>query len=401
MQTALTNRLEGTSFYALAGIGALISLLGLGAALYVGTIGHHVTGMNNQVFWGLPHVFAIFLIVAASGVLNVASIGTVFGKQAYKSRGPLSGLLAITMLAAGLFVIMLDLGRVDRLVIAMTHVNWTSVFGWNMVLYPVFFGLVGLYVWMLMDRKMYAYSKTVGIAAFVWRLVMTTGTGSIFGFVVARQAYNSALIAPMFIIMSFAWGLAVFLLFQSAMYKWHGAELHESIRKRLNNLLGVFVAAVFYFVLVYHLTNIYFAKQTEFEQFILLSGGIFPQLFWGGFVVLGTIVPLLLLFVPSMQRSAGAGTAAALLTVVGGLCFLYVFIVGGQAYPLDMFPGMEIKSTFFDGQIDHYVPSMPEILLSIGGIGVAFLLTLIAVRVLPFMPQDDIAKLQASGALHD
>jgi len=401
MQTALTNRLEGPSFYALAGIGALISLLGLGAALYMETSGHHVTGMNNQVFWGLPHVFAIFLIVAASGVLNVASIGTVFGKKAYKSRGPLSGLLAITMLAAGLFVIMLDLGRADRLVIAMTHVNWTSVFGWNMVLYPVFFGLVGLYVWMLMDRKMYAYSKPVGIAAFIWRLVMTTGTGSIFGFVVARQAYHSAVIAPMFIIMSFAWGLAAFLLFQSAMYKWHGAELHESIRKRLNNLLGVFIAAVFYFVLVYHLTNIYFAKQTEFEQFILINGGVFSQLFWGGFVVLGTIVPLLLLYLPSMQRSAGAGTIAALLTIVGGLAFLYVFIIGGQAYPLDMFPGMEVKSTFFDGHIDNYVPSMPEILLSIGGFGVAFTLTLVAVRILPFMPQDDIAKLQASGALHD
>ncbi len=401
MQTALTNRLEVPGFYVLAGIGALISLLGFGAALYMETSGHQVTGMNNQVFWGLPHVFAIFLIVAASGVLNVASIGTVFGKKAYKSRGPLSGLLAITMLAAGLFVIMLDLGRADRLVIAMTHVNWASVFGWNMVLYPVFFGLVGLYVWMLMDRKMYAYSKPVGVAAFVWRLVMTTGTGSIFGFVVARQAYHSAVIAPMFIVMSFAWGLAAFLLFQSAMYKWHGAELHESIRRRLNGLLGVFIAAVFYFVLVYHLTNIYYAKQTDFEQFILLGGGIFPQLFWGGFVVLGTIVPLLLLFVPSMQRSAGAGTAAALLTVVGGLCFLYVFIIGGQAYPLDMFPGMEVKSTFFDGRIDTYVPSMPEILLSIGGFGVAFLLTLIAVRVLPFMPQDDIAKLQASGALHD
>ena len=37
------------------------------------THGHIVTGMNNQIVWGLPHVFAIFLIVAASGVLNVAS----------------------------------------------------------------------------------------------------------------------------------------------------------------------------------------------------------------------------------------------------------------------------------------------------------------------------------------
>jgi Ni/Fe-hydrogenase subunit HybB-like protein len=52
----------------------------LGAALYMEHSGHVVTGMNNQIVWGLPHVFAIFLIVAASGVLNVASIGSVFGK---------------------------------------------------------------------------------------------------------------------------------------------------------------------------------------------------------------------------------------------------------------------------------------------------------------------------------
>jgi Ni/Fe-hydrogenase subunit HybB-like protein len=401
MQSELNSRLAGQSFYTWAGFGILVSLLGLAGALYMEHHGHQVTGMNNQVVWGLPHVFAIFLIVAASGVLNVASIGTVFGKKVYKSRGPLSGLLAFTLLAAGLFVIMLDLGRADRLIIAMTHVNWTSVFGWNMVLYPVFFGLVGLYVWLLMDRKLYAYSKPIGVAAFIWRLVMTTGTGSIFGFIVARQAYHSAVIAPMFIIMSFAWGLAIFLVFQRMFYGWNALELHRDIRQRLNNLLGTFIAAVVYFVIVYHLTSIYYAKQTQFEQFILVSGGIFPLLFWGGFIVVGTVLPLLLIYLPAFRDSEGAGILASVLTIIGGLCFLYVFIIGGQVYPLDIFPGMEVKSSFFDGYIDHYTPTLPEILLSIGGFGVAFTLTLIAARVLPFVPQDDIAQLQASGALHD
>ncbi|WP_126445944.1 NrfD/PsrC family molybdoenzyme membrane anchor subunit [Sulfuricystis multivorans] len=401
MQSALTQRLRIPNFYLLAAIGAILTVAGTLAAFYMEHHGHQVTGMNNQVFWGLPHVFAIFLIVGASGVLNVASIGTVFGKKVYKPRGPLSGLLAITMLAAGLFVIMLDLGRADRLIVAMTHVNWTSVFGWNMVLYPVFFGLVGLYVWLLLDRKMYAYSKAAGTAAFIWRLVMTTGTGSIFGFVVARQAYHSAVIAPMFIIMSFAWGLAMFLLFQTAMYKWQGTQLNEEIRLRLNNLLGTFVAAVAYFVVVYHLTNIYYAKQTAFEHFILVSGGIYPQLFWVGFVVVGTLLPLLFVFVPALRNTPSSSILASIFTILGGLAFLYVFIIGGQAYPLEIFPGMEVKSSFFDGVVDPYTPSLPEILLSIGGFGLYFLLSLLAVHVLPFMPQDDIAQLQASGALHD
>ena len=71
------------------GVIGLVVLVGLGAAYYMEHHGHVVTGMTNQIVWGLPHVFAIFLIVAASGVLNVASIGSVFGKPVYKARAPL------------------------------------------------------------------------------------------------------------------------------------------------------------------------------------------------------------------------------------------------------------------------------------------------------------------------
>src|SRR4030067_2888415 len=84
----------------LAALGALIAA-GLGAALYMERSGHWVTGMSNQVIWGTPHVFAVFLIVAASGALNVASIASVFGRHLYKPLARLSGLLAITLLAGG------------------------------------------------------------------------------------------------------------------------------------------------------------------------------------------------------------------------------------------------------------------------------------------------------------
>ncbi len=144
------------------------------------------------------------------------------------------------------------------------------------------FAIVGVYLWTLMERRMNPYSKSAGFVAFIWRLVLTTGTGSIFGFLVARQAYDSAVLAPMFIIMSFAWGLAVFIIVQSAMFSWNDMALHPDILRRMKNLLGIFVAAVLYFVAVYHLTNLYFAKQIDFEHFILVDGGIYPLLFWGG-----------------------------------------------------------------------------------------------------------------------
>src|SRR5512139_587179 len=184
----------------LAVLGALV-LGGLAAAWTMEHQGHYVTGMSNRIVWGTPHVFAVFLIVAASGALTVASIASVFGRELYKPLARLSGLLAVTLLAGGLAVLVLDLGRPDRLIVAMTHYNFKSIFAWNIFLYTGFFAIVALYLWTMFERRMNDYSKRAGLLAFLWRLILTTGTGSIFGFLVAREPYNSALLAPLFIIM--------------------------------------------------------------------------------------------------------------------------------------------------------------------------------------------------------
>ena len=381
-------RLETRGFWALAALGALVALAGFLAAHAMETSGHIITGMNNQVVWGIPHVFAIFMIVAASGVLNVASIGSVFGHAVYKARAPLSGLLCLALLAGGLFVLMLDLGRPERVVVAATHYNFRSVFAWNVFLYSGMFAIVVVYLWTLMERRMAPWSKPAGFAAFVWRIVLTSGTGSIFAFLVARQAYGTALLIPMFLAMSFAWGLAVFLVVQSTMYAWNGLVLPPEIARRMRNLLGLFVATVGFLVAACHLVNGYFAKNLAFERFILVDGGAYPALFWGLYVVAGSLVPLALIWRPgSTTRDT---VAAALLVIAGAFALLYVFIVGGQAWPLDIFPGYATSSTFGDGAIASYAPSLPEVLLGAGGLAVAFLITVVGVRALRFLPQDDL-----------
>jgi molybdopterin-containing oxidoreductase family membrane subunit len=83
--TALTP-----GWLALVGGLGVVVLAALGAVFYMEHNGHWVTGMTNQVVWGMPHVFAVFLIVAASGALNVASIGSVFGREPFQPLGRLS-----------------------------------------------------------------------------------------------------------------------------------------------------------------------------------------------------------------------------------------------------------------------------------------------------------------------
>lgn len=376
----------GVGFWALlAAFGVLIAL-GLAAAHYMETNGHWVTGMTNQVVWGMPHVFAVFLIVAASGVLNTASVASVFARAPYKPLAPLSGLLAITLLIGGLAVLVLDLGHPDRLIVAITHFNFRSIFAWNIFLYTGFLAIVAVYLWLNMERRMNRYSRPVGFLAFIWRITLTTGTGSIFGFLIARDSYDSALMGPMFVIMSFSFGLAIYLLVLMISYAGSGRPLGDATVRRLKNLLGVFIASVLYFLAVFHLTNIYWAAHIDFEKFILFGGNVYTWLFWGGQVVLGGLVPLALLYWPRTGESRFWISIACALVILGGLALMYVIIIGGQVWPLDLFPGKAVSSTFYDGVINTYTPSLPEILLGVGGVAFSLAATMVAIKFLPFLP---------------
>lgn len=394
------RELPGTSrgYYALLAGLLLVTLLGLGAVWRMEHQGHIITGMNNQIVWGLPHVFAVFLVVAASGALNVASMASVFGKTQYKPLAPLSGLLAIALLLGGLTVLMLDLGRPDRLIVAMTHFNFKSIFALNIFLYSGFMGFVIAYLWTMMERSMNRYTPLAGLLAFVWRLALTTGTGSIFGFLVARQAYDSALLAPLFVALSLSYGLAVFLLV--LMLACHGGNrpLGDALLARLVRLQVIFIAAGLYFVLVHHLTNLYFTKHHDFERFILIEGGVYTTLFWLGQVLLGSVLPLVLLLHPRIGQLRLRIAASAALVVAGGFAQMYVTIIGGQAFALVLFPGRQVSSSFYDGVVGSYSPSLPEWLLGLGGVAIAGLIVLLALKLLGFLPDrlDDAALLDAS-----
>ena len=396
MASVQYREIEGRSagYYGLLGVLALVIAAGLAAAWSMEHHGHVITGMTNRIVWGTPHVFAVFLIVAASGALNVASVASVFGRELYKPLARLSGLVAVALLAGGLAVLVLDLGRPERLIVAMTHYNFKSIFAWNIFLYTGFFAVVALYLWTMFERRMNGYTTRAGVLAFLWRLVLTTGTGSIFGFLVAREPYDSALFAPLFIVMSFSFGTAAFVLVLMAACRWSGRPLGDALLARLGSLLGIFVAAVLYFVAVHHLTNLYIARRLDLERFLLVDGGMYTALFWIGQILIGGVVPLILVFA---ARTRAALAAAASCVIAGGLAQIYVIIIGGQAYPQQIFPGKDVSSSFFDGVVASYAPSLPEVALGVGGVALALALTVLGLKVLPFLPRS-LADAEAAKA---
>jgi molybdopterin-containing oxidoreductase family membrane subunit len=377
----------GGGYFALLGLLALAVLAGLWAAHEMETAGHVITGMNNHIVWGLPHVFAVFLIVAASGALNAASLASVFGQSAYKPLARLSGVLAVALLAGGLAVLVLDLGRPERLTVAMTHYNFRSIFAWNVFLYTGFFAVVAIYLLTLMDRSLAGAARVAGWTAFLWRLLLTTGTGSIFGFLLARETFHSAVMAPTFIAYSFSYGTAMFIVVLLALSRAAGREVPSSLIARLSLLQAAFIAVALYFVALFHLTQLYTPAHREAEHFLLMEGGSYSVLFWLGQIGLGSVLPLLLLIYARHSRRRGLVVAAALLVLLGGLLQMYVTLIGGQAYPLRLFPGLSESGGFGEGEVQHYRASLPEWLLGIGGLALALLMVFLAPRFLRLLPE--------------
>ena len=391
MKRIIFSEIEGRSagFRGLAVILGILFFTGLGAVAYVEHAGHYVTGGSNQVVWGIGDVFAMFLIISASGALNVAIISSVFRKALYKPLERLSCLLAVAMLLGGLMILVLELGRPDRVIVAMLNRNFKSVFAWNLYLYTGFIAIVVTYLWLQMERRMNRFVPAAGMAAFLWRLALTTGSGSIYGVLVAREAYDSAIMAPMFIAMSFSFGLAAYNLVLLAAFRGSGREIGDVLLRRLARLLGIFIAVVLYFTAVQHLTNLYAAEHSGVEQFILRDGGIYTLLFWAGQVLVGGLLPLVLVFWSSRRGLHPTGRIVALasiLVIVGAFSQLYVLVIGGQAWPLTLFPGMEVSSSFYDGAIASYTPSLPEIGLGLGGVALAGLVVLFGIKLLRFLP---------------
>ena len=366
-------------------LGFLI-LLGIVSSAYMEHEGHYVTGMNNQIVWGLPHIFAVTLIVIASGVLNIASMSSAFNKKLYKPLAPLSALFAIAFLIAGLIILVLDLGRPDRLIVAMTTYNFKSIFAWNIFLYSGFFVILSIYIWTMLDFNVTKYSSYVGKLAFGWRIILTTGTGSIFGFLVAREAYSTAVLAPLFIVMSLLYGTAVFYLLLRVISKLQNINIPDEIVINIRRLMIIFLLANIYFLILYHITNLYISKQIAVTSFILLEGGNYTTMFWLGQVGVGLLIPLLFELTNKDSRNFPL-TLTCIMTIVGGFFAVAVIIIGGQAFPLNIFPDHTIiSSSFFDNQIHSYTPSIFEFGLGIGGTSLALIIILVLITNLKFIP---------------
>ena len=130
----------------------------------------------------------------------------------------------------------------------------------------------------------------------------------------------------------------------------------------------------------------YIAKHLDYEIFILSSGGIYTIAFWVGQLFVGIIMPIILLNSSRLSLEYSL-ILSSVLILIGSFIAMYVIIIGGQAYPLTIFPDhVIIQSSFYDNVVHSYIPSLYELGLGLGGVALALIIVLIGIANFKFLP---------------
>ena len=310
--------LEGKSrgYYLVVALLVVVMLAGMTCFGLAYFTGHQVFGSSNAIPWGLPIVLAIYLIGLSAGSLILSSLTYVFGREEYKPIARIAVYLAVVLIFGAMISIAVDLGRPEkfwRLFMFFYLNNMSSMFAINGILYGGYFVISITYLaFILAGRR--SLIKIMGIVAVCWAVLVHMGTGAIFGFVAAREAWFSPIKPFEFLAAALTSGLALLIVVSVLTLKLTGRDVKKDIIRSLGRMLMICIVILFILIVVDKLTHLYVPHR---EATLYMLAGRFSWIFWVLQIGLVILVPLVVLVHPRLKKSIGALFAASTLVVVG------------------------------------------------------------------------------------
>jgi Ni/Fe-hydrogenase subunit HybB-like protein len=375
-----------------------LTLLGLICFGLSYTKGHYLFGSSNVIPWGMPIVLAIYFIGLSAGSLILSTLVYVFGQEKYKPIGRMAVLLAIALIFGALVAIATDLGRPEnfwRLFMFFYWNNMTSMFAINTILYGGYFVISIAYLGIIFSGSK-VWMKRWGYLAIGWAAMVHMGTGMIFGFMSAREAWFSPIKPLEFVTAAVTSGVALLIVVLVLTMKFTGRDLKKDMVVSLSRLLIVFICVLALLIFLDKMTHLYAPDRAA----VLYSlTGKYCWIFWFLQIGLVVILPLTILFNKKLRSIRWIFIAS--LSVVVGIFFERFFLVIPQAaFPLQYYPG-QIEGVY--GAIGSFTITPVEMGMSLGivtMVGLLFLLGLKFMKALPEKTSEELAAAAAKIAPH-
>ncbi len=361
---------RGITWAAGAGILCLIGMMGLISFLIHG---HAAYGTYRQVSWGLLISTYIFFVVSSTGLCLVSSLGHVFGLKQYEVIGRRAIVMAIITLLAGFAVIGTEIGHPFRMLIYnLLTPNLHAAIWWMGTLYGVYLVFI-LIEFGLMMKGWHRYAGYAGLAGFVAGIAAHSNLGAVFGFLDARPWWHGPFLPVYFILSAAVTGCAIVLLMFSVRYAREA--MPPNVRAALlsiGKLFGLLLGILIFFGIWKALTSVYGAPPGKYETMMALVNGPLSVSFWVFEVSLGMLIPFVLILA-TKGRQLGAITLAAASSMIGIFFMRYNLVVAGQLVPMRH----DVEAVGSGGLLS-YTPSLTEIAIVLGAIGMCFLLYIAA-----------------------
>ncbi len=209
-------------YYAWTGLLAAVCLLGLRAYTSQLVSGLVVTGMSDQVSWGVYIANFTFLVgVAAAAVMLVIPV-YIYKNEEMHDLVIFGELLAIAAILMCLAFVTVDLGRPDRfwhLIPGVGKFNFPgSMLSWDVI---VLNGYLVLNIYICCYLLFCRYRKKAPVSwlylpvvflAILWAVSIHTVTAFLYAGLGGRPFWNSSIIGPRFIASAFTAGPALIIL---------------------------------------------------------------------------------------------------------------------------------------------------------------------------------------------
>ncbi len=371
----------GKLFY--AWVGSLALVAAYGAYHYYDHVieGLAVTNMSDQVSWGIGIAnFVYFVGVAASAALIITP-AYVFMRKDIKEVVLIAQVLAFVAVVLCLLFIVTDMGRPERLWHIMPLLGKLnlpgSLLAWDVVVFNGYLVLnlhiPGYLLWRRyngVEPSPWAYLPFIFIA-MGWAVSLHVVTAFLLGGLGSRHFWNTAILAPRFLITTGASGPAMLTLIFYAVRRLTPLAVKDSVFEYLRTVMQVTLPINFFLIGCEVFYEFYTGKLTSASAQYLYFGlhgyhGL-TVIIWSA-VAMNTVAMIILLS-SRMKLLSWVHFLACGLTIFG------IWIEKGMGL---IFPGFTPTPL---GEIVEYFPSMAEVAVNVGVLALGMLLFTLMAKV--------------------
>lgn len=352
---------------------ALVMLYGITMTLIYGEAVH---GTTAEVPWGILIASYVFFSLSSTGLCVVSSMGHVFGIEKFQVIAKRSMALAIILLLCGFIQIGMELGHPFRMFWVVLSPNFSSAIWWMGALYSFYLVFIVVEFICLLNRQ-YRIAAYMGFGGFVFGIAAYSNLGSVFGYMDSRPFWTGPYLPIYFILSALVSGAALVIIIMTYGYRGNFTEKARTAMHSMSKLLCIFVGIHLFFTFWKVFTGLYSNIPGKVEAVELLLFGPFAFKFWFFEVLLGMLIPFVVILA-TRANNLKASLWAAISVIIGSFFIRYILVIVGQVVT----DGKEIPGyPEFVRDIVSYTPTLVELSIVFGGVGLAFFLYMLAERV--------------------